>query len=88
MTEKKIMKEKILNIFNEVYAKENINSETPTLNDDTVLLKTGLDSLGFSILIMTLEDKLGFDPFTISEEPFYPKTFGDLVNYYIDNEPK
>ena len=88
MSEKNLMKDKILNIFNEVYAKENANSEIPTINDETVLLNTGLDSLGFAILVMTLEEKLGFDPFTLSEDPFYPKTFGDLVNYYIANEPK
>lgn len=88
MSEKNPMKDKILNIFREVYAKENANSEIPTINDETVLLNTGLDSLGFAILVMTLEEKLGFDPFTLSEEPSYPKTFGDLVNYYIANEPK
>ena len=82
------MKEKILDIFNKVYAKENPNSEIPLIKDETVLLNTGLDSLGFALLIMTLEEKLGFDPFSLSEDPFYPKTFGDLVTYYIANEPK
>ena len=82
------MREKIIKIFNEVYLKENPDYPVVKIQDDTILLNTGLDSLGFSVLIMTLEEQLGFDPFTLSEEPFYPKTFGELVNYYKINEPK
>jgi hypothetical protein len=52
------------------------------LSDDLVLLESGLDSLGFAILVTRLEDLLGFDPFTISSDAYYPITFGDFVRFY------
>lgn len=52
------------------------------LRDDTVLLETGLDSLGFAILITRLESELGYDPFTLDDEAYYPATLGDFVGYY------
>ena len=48
----------------------------PELNRDVVLLESGLDSLGFAILVASLEEKLDFDPFTMMDEPIYPTTFG------------
>ena len=47
-----------------------------------VLLESGLDSLGFAVLVARLEDKLGVDPFTASEDAIFPVTFGDLVKVY------
>jgi acyl carrier protein len=52
------------------------------LTDDLKLMDTGLDSLGFAILVTRLEDKLGFDPFTEANEASYPVTLGDLLNFY------
>jgi acyl carrier protein len=52
------------------------------LTDDLKLMDTGLDSLGFAILVTRLEDKLGFDPFTEAGEASYPVTLGDLLNFY------
>jgi acyl carrier protein len=52
------------------------------LSDDLVLLESGLDSLGFAVLVARLEDKLGVDPFTASEDAIFPVTFGDLVKVY------
>ncbi len=52
------------------------------LRDDLVLLDFGLDSLGFAVLVARLEDKLGVDPFTASEEAVFPVTFGDFVKVY------
>ena len=52
------------------------------LTDDLKLMDTGLDSLGFAILVTRLEDKLGFDPFTEADEASYPVTLGDLLNFY------
>lgn len=46
------------------------------------LLDSGIDSLGFATLVVQLEAKLGFDPFTASETPVYPKTFEEFVNVY------
>ena len=52
------------------------------LRDDLVLLDSGLDSLGFAVLVARLEDKLGVDPFTASEDALFPVTFGDFVKVY------
>jgi len=52
------------------------------LRDDLVLLDSGLDSLGFAVLVARLEDKLGIDPFTASEDAMFPVTFGDFVKVY------
>ncbi|MFB9213642.1 acyl carrier protein [Vibrio sinaloensis] len=52
------------------------------LQDDTVLLESGLDSLGFAILVARLEEELEFDPFTMMDEPVYPTTFKEFVDIY------
>jgi acyl carrier protein len=52
------------------------------LSDDLVLLDTGLDSLGFAVLVARLEDRLGIDPFTASDDAQFPVTFGDFVKVY------
>lgn len=59
----------------------------PELNSDVVLLESGLDSLGFAILVATLEENLGFDPFTMMSEPIYPSTFGEFVAIYEKMNP-
>lgn len=41
-----------------------------------------MDSLGFAVLVVMLEDELGFDPFVLSEEAYYPRTFGEFVRFY------
>ena len=52
------------------------------LTDDLALLDSGLDSLGFAVLVARLEDKLGIDPFTTAEDAMFPLTFGDFVKVY------
>ncbi len=52
------------------------------LRDDLVLLDSGLDSLGFAVLVARLEDELGVDPFTASEDAAFPVTLGDFVKVY------
>ena len=52
------------------------------LRDDLVLLDSGLDSLGFAVLVARLEDTLGVDPFTAAEDAFFPVTLGDFVKVY------
>jgi acyl carrier protein len=52
------------------------------LTDDLVLLESGLDSLCFAIIVATLEDELGYDPFTEAEDVFFPVTFADFVTFY------
>lgn len=55
---------------------------TSTLEDNTVLLESGLDSLGFAILVAELENILGYDPFVIMDNPVYPETLGEFVAVY------
>lgn len=52
------------------------------LDDDTVLLESGLDSLGFAILVSQLEEDLGYDPFVMMDEPVYPRTLGEFLAIY------
>jgi acyl carrier protein len=52
------------------------------LDDDLVLLDSGLDSLCFAVLVARLEDKLGVDPFTASDDVAFPVTLGDFVQVY------
>jgi acyl carrier protein len=52
------------------------------LTDDLELLNSGLDSLCLAILVIRLEDALGVDPFTASEDALFPVTFGDFVSFY------
>ncbi len=54
----------------------------PALSDDLVLLDSGLDSLCFAILVARLEDTLGVDPFTASDDVYFPVTLGDFVRVY------
>jgi len=53
-----------------------------TLADDLPLLDSGLDSLGFAILVARLEDRLGADPFARSDNVKFPNTLGELVAFY------
>ncbi len=52
------------------------------LSDDLKLLDSGLDSLSFALIVMRLEEALGFDPFDVAEQVKFPVTFGDLVRLY------
>jgi acyl carrier protein len=52
------------------------------LSDDLNLLDSGLDSLCFAILVARLEDSLGVDPFTASDDVTFPVTLGDFVQAY------
>lgn len=82
-----MIKEQIKEIYIEVL--EQIGSEllVPELTDEVVLLESGLDSLGFAILVATLEEELAFDPFIMTDEPVYPTTFGEFVSIYEKMNP-
>lgn len=77
----------IARIFHEVWESEQPGQPAPELAQDTVLLETGLDSLGFAIFVSTLEEELGYDPFTIAEDAYYPRTFGEFVAFYAKYRP-
>ena len=57
------------------------------LSDDLRLLESGLDSLSFALIVMRLEEALGFDPFDVADEIKFPVTFGDFVRLY-ENHPR
>ena len=85
---KKIIRETISATFSRVFIEQAGGASLPLLSDDLVLLESGLDSMGFAVLVVELEEILGFDPFSISEEAFYPSTFGEFVSFYEKHEPK
>ena len=75
----------ILEKFQDVATR--LDKRLAPLADETVLLDSGLDSLCFAIIVATLEDELGVDPFTTAEDVYFPVTFGDFVAFY-DNALK
>ena len=75
--------ESIVRIEFEAVAREQEKTLTG-LSDDTVLLESGLDSLCFAIIVARLEDRLGVDPFTASEEVYFPVTVGEFIRFYQD----
>jgi acyl carrier protein len=57
-------------------------TEVDVLADETVLLESGLDSLGFAILVARLEEDLGYDPFVLMNVPVYPRTLAEFIEIY------
>ncbi len=52
------------------------------LNENSILLESGLDSLGYAIVVTRLEEELGYDPFSLMEEPIYPQTLKEFIEIY------
>jgi acyl carrier protein len=52
------------------------------IDDDMVLLESGLDSLCFAIIMSRLHDQLGVDPFAASEDVWFPATLGEFIQFY------
>ncbi len=76
----------IRSVFQEVW-KQELGTQAPELTPDTVLLDTDLDSLGFAIFVSSLEERLGYDPFTLAEDAYYPQTFAEFVAFYEKYKP-
>ena len=80
------VRDNIIRVFHDVL--QETNSEMRgELSNGTVLLESGLDSLGFAILVARLEEELGYDPFSMSDDAYYPTTFGDFVAFYERHNP-
>ena len=62
--------------------------QLPALTEELVLLDSGLDSLAIAILVARLEETLGIDPFTESNEVAYPVTLGDFIRFYENGTGK
>ena len=75
------IRETILSTFKEVAKERDVKLQN-AFNDNTILLESGLDSLAFAIIVTRLEDALGYDPFSLSDEPYYPVTLGEFVAFY------
>ena len=65
----------------EQIAKEK-NLRLPPLDNDLVLLDSGLDSLSFAVIVARLEDELGIDPFSGDDDAEIPITFANFVSLY------
>lgn len=74
-------------VFGKVWSEERPDDPEPMLVDGTVLLETGLDSMGFAVFVAELEDALGYDPFALADDAFYPQTFGDFLAFYEKHAP-
>lgn len=74
--------------FADILSREGLSQQLTSPGSDERLLDTGLDSMGFAELVVELEDRLGYDPFSSSKSPMYPQTFGEFVRFYEDNNPK
>ncbi len=52
------------------------------LHDDLALMDSGLDSLCIAVLVASLDDQLGLDPFSAQEMVTFPVTIGDFIQLY------
>ncbi len=52
------------------------------LTDDLPLLDLGLDSLCIAVLVASLDDSLGVDPFDQDGDISFPVTIGDFIALY------
>lgn len=76
MNIRSIILEELLQLFDED------DLVVPEFTDDTLLLETDLDSLGFAVLVTRLEERLGYDPFSLMEEAVYPASLKEFVEVY------
>lgn len=75
------MRARVLQIMAEI-AEDQGKKLCDAIDEDSVLLQTGVDSLGFAILVARLEEEFGIDPFVAMVEPVYPRTFGEFLRIY------
>lgn len=74
------VRSEVLTQFQQVAEEQ--NKLLAPLADDLPLLQSGLDSLCFAVIVARLEDVLGIDPFSASEDAPFPVTLGDFVKSY------
>jgi len=70
----------IISVFKRVAADQ--RRTLAPISDDLKLTECGLDSLSFAVIVATLEDSLGIDPFNLAEWADFPVTFGDFIRLY------
>jgi hypothetical protein len=74
------IRNEILSTFRRV-AEEQRRRLAP-LTDDLKLTECGLDSLGFMLVIVSLEQSVQVDPFQSAEEVDFPVTLRDFIALY------
>jgi hypothetical protein len=83
------LRPKILAKFEEVATSQEM--KLAPLHDELALQDCGLDSLCIAIIVASLEDELGFDPFGEAGDDAQavplPVTFGDFVRSYDNVAP-
>ena len=73
-------REKIFSVFARVAADQ--GRKLAPLSEDLRMTECGLDSLSFAIVVASLEDELGVDPFNAAEWVDFPETLGDFIQLY------
>src|SRR6267378_4506884 len=76
------VRSEVLSQFKQVAQEQ--NKKLAALSDDLPLSESGLDSLCFAIIVSRLEDALGVDPFTSTEQTEFPVTLADFIRFYED----
>src|SRR3977135_584488 len=76
------VRSEVLSQFKQV-AQEQTKKLAP-LSDDLPLSESGLESLCVAIRVRRLEDALGVDPFTSTEQTDFPVTLADFIRFYED----
>lgn len=80
------VRSEIIDVFKQVAQEQ--DAQLGPLSDDMPLLDSGLDSLGFAILVSRLEVALGVDPFSENTDAPFPVNLGDFVRLYENAAPK
>jgi acyl carrier protein len=83
----KVENKRMMSVRSEIIAQfrqvaEEQERQLGPLSDSMGLLDSGLDSLCFAIIVVRLEDLLGFDPFKTSGFDRSPVTLGDFISLY------
>lgn len=74
------IRQAVVDVLSGIFEEDDL--EIPAFDNTLVLLETELDSLGYAVLVTRLEERLGYDPFVLMDEPLYPTTFGEFVDVY------
>jgi acyl carrier protein len=72
----------VIQIFQQIASEQ--HRTLSHISDDMKLLESGLDSLGFALIVARLDEVLGVDPF--EDIAHFPVTFGDFVKLYENHQ--
>jgi hypothetical protein len=75
------IRDTIINVITDTMSRRG-DAGSCALTNDTILLESGLDSLGYAIVVTMLDEELGYDPFFEMQEPVYPVTLKEFVDVY------